>query len=195
MKGKTWLFAGAAVLAAGLGWLIQDWVRVHIVRPLLSVISRIGFVLGIYWRTQDQELIWGAFVMVAVLLAAATFSGLWTGRVRRADSLRGRTGRLYYWAERLKSADEGTYYQWRFSQEVGALIVKKLSLEHGETREELENQIKSGELDLPEPIQRFLVGSYKKKLHQFYPDPGEESRASEQPELDPDQLIDYLDRP
>jgi hypothetical protein len=195
MKGKSWLLAGAAVLAAGLGWLIQDWVRVQIVRPALSVVSRIGFVLGIYWRTQDQELIWGAFVIVAVLLAAATFSGLWTGRAPRVDSLRGRTGRLYYWADRLKSADEGTYYQWRFSQEIGALIVKKLSLEHGETREELEKQIKSGELDLPDPIQRFLVGSYKKKLHQFYPEPGGKPRGGGQRELKPEQLIDYLERP
>jgi hypothetical protein len=40
-----------------------------------------------------------------------------------------------------------------------------------------------------------MMGSYKKKLHQFYPEPGGKPAGAGLAELDPDQLIDYLERP
>jgi len=192
---KAWLYAAAVALAAGIGALIQDWVRVRVLRPVLGGISRFSFALGVYWRTQDQELIWGAFVLVAVLLAAAAFSGLWTGRKRRGVTISDRNGRLDYWADQLRSVEEGTYYQWRFSQEIGRLIMQKLTLERGETQEDLEDQLGKGQLDLPDEIRRFLLGAYRKKLHQFYPGPGEKSSGEDLPEINPERLIDYLEQP
>jgi len=168
MKKRHWLLAAGMVLAAGLGYLIQDWVRVTLVRPLAHILARISFTLGIYWRSQDQELIWGAVLLTAAVLAAATLRHL-TG----AEPSGGRRqmtpqGRVHDWLMQLDSLPEGTYYQWRFAQEIGNLVLGKKAQTSGESIEELKSRLERGEQFLPEDIQRFMEQAYQKKLHEYY---------------------------
>lgn len=194
MKRKIGL-AAALLLAVGIGIFIQDLVRERILAPILAVLTRAGFVLGVYWRTQDQELIWGALVLVAVLLTAATFSRMWAGSKSSPVHVPQRKGRVDFWEEQLDALEEGIYYRWRFSQEIGTLIMTRLSLETGEPVKILEQQLQEGDLGLPEDIERFLRDAYKVKLHEFYTGAEENSNRQDIPEISPERLIRYLENP
>ena len=193
MKRTSWVYVLAAVLAAGVGFLIREPVREYLVRPFLDLITRISFTLGIYWRTQDQELIWGGFILTAIVLVAASLRELRSEKDKRRRVPLQVSGRLRFWADELETLHESTYYQWRFCQQVGRLLLNKVGLDEGETADEIHQQLQDDRLILPEDIKQFLKATYKTKLHEYYFFQENRENPGTLPYITPERIAEYLE--
>lgn len=193
MNRKNWLILALVVLGTGLGYLVHDFVRNFLVIPVLTVFTRISFVMGLYWRSQDQELIWVAFLLVTVLLAAASIKRLWVPRPGSRSRGRVNSGRLEFWKTKLGSISEGTYKQWRFTQEIGKILLEQIALDQGVGKKIVQNQIENDQITLPVDIKNFLQIAYAKKLHEYYQFQRQRTDPQRLPFVTPERIIAYLE--
>lgn len=193
MNRKNWLILALVVLGTGLGYLVHDFVRNYLVIPVLTVFTRISFVMGLYWRSQDQELIWVAFLLVTFLLAAASIKRLWVPGPGSGSRGRVNSGRLEFWKTKLGSISEGTYQQWRFTQEIGKILLEQIALDQGVGKKTVQNQIENDQITLPPDIKNFLQIAYTKKLHEYYQFQRQRTDPHRLPFVTPERIIAYLE--
>lgn len=193
MNRKNWMILALVVLGTGLGYLVHDFVRNYLVIPVLTVFTRISFVMGLYWRSQDQEMIWVAFLLVTFLLAAASIRRLWVPGTGSGSRRRINSGRLEFWKTKLGSISEGTYQQWRFTQEIGKILLEQIALDRGVGKKTVQSQIENDQITLPVDIKNFLQIAYTKKLHEYYQFQRQRTDPHRLPFVTPERIIVYLE--
>lgn len=139
------------LLVAGLlSLFIQDFFRQVIFLPLVEI------ALNIYrfYRQMPQNLVWGVFVLFALVFAFwfLLLEGVETAwrRLRRplADlpEARDRVARL---ADLVAEARRSEYARWQLAREIEEVMLALLAWDLGETAVSLQRRIRRGQLSLP----------------------------------------------
>lgn len=155
MKNQ-WLSLGLLLLlAAILAFIAQDIINQALVKPLLYL-----FWIGrIIFATLSQSIVWGMFLLVAVLI---TGHNLFKRRRRglRPPLLKPKqVGRVENWLNLIQQAQQETYYKWQLAQQLRKLTLGALAHDERLTRREIRQRLANNALDLPPDIQAYLQAS------------------------------------
>ena len=143
---------GLALLLIGLLWLISSGtVGEVVVVPLLFL----------WWATQvlytsiPQALLWGVFVVIAVLVVAKSFPGS-SAPLPPVAPATAAPGRVADWSRWLHNAHRDDHSRWRLAQRLSHLAVDTLSSREQCSPQEISRRLDDGSLDIPPQLRAYL---------------------------------------
>jgi hypothetical protein len=155
MKNQWLSLALVLLLAAILAFMVQDIINQVLVKPLLYLF----WVGRLILATLPQSLIWGVFLLGAVLI---TWANLFKRRrrglrspIRKAQP----SGRVETWLKLIQQAQHETYYKWQLAQQLRKLTLGALAHDERLTRHEIRQRLATNALALPPDIQAYLQAS------------------------------------
>jgi hypothetical protein len=170
--------------------LIRNFIRDVVVIPLLYLV----WVGRIVFDTIPQTAFWGCFLVIALLMAAASLLKQRESPSRIREVKLVQLGRVETWAKLIRQAVQEDYYQWRLAQPLRELIVETLAHEARLTPKQIMQRLRDEQLDLPAEIYAYLQASLKSLSHlsaprfRFRP-----HRRASPLNLDPESLVQFLE--
>ncbi|MFQ6033436.1 MAG: hypothetical protein ACE5LQ_01245 [Candidatus Bipolaricaulia bacterium] len=132
------LLAGLLTLVAG------EFVREHLIRPLLFLFQ----LIGIYLRAIPQLGIWFFLLLLLVLISAYFLRDLRRAAARPKEERREEEppppGPVVDLAKRIELGADGEYFRWRIRRELRDLLVELLAWQRGISKEEALELVRSG---------------------------------------------------
>lgn len=154
MRGRLLLLGLLLLLTILLTPLLQGLIR-SILTPLLYLFW-IGLLLG---RSVPQEILWGVFVFMALLIALMSLSQK-PVRSRRSPAPKAPPPeRIAGWAKLMRQSKQEPYYRWQVAQHLRRLTLEALAQNERTTSKEIQQQLMAGQLDLPPEIEAYLKAS------------------------------------
>lgn len=156
MKNRLLISFGISFVLALL--MINVWG--DLVRELILLpISYLIWIGGLLYRSFDQRALWTSLIIIIVLISWASLK-----LKRSADKPENKNldlflNRIEIWSKRLKDVHRGTYMQWRLAQHLSGLVLDSLAYRAGLTREQIDQKILSGTLNIPDDIQAYLLAA------------------------------------
>lgn len=150
-RRARWAPVGTVLLLASLlAVLFGGFVRDAIIVPLLHAY----WVARLYVESLSQQLIWGAFVALALFVIARSAMGREGPPYRRpGEALPERVGPVKALAEHIRLAARGEYFRRRVARRCGELAVEVLAHRDRMPRERVRERLERGELEVPAQIQ------------------------------------------
>jgi hypothetical protein len=170
------------LLALVLFFIVEDFVKTVIVRPLLYVIWFFSLIV----QSIPQAAIWIGFILLMLLFTYASLTKKKTSRLAtRAQSLTRELSPIERWARLFENAQISSLSKWRLSQELKRSTKNILS-------PNMDAEDKKGDLtslDLPAEISAFFEARQpsNKRLKAMI----EETETAL--DLDPEVVIQYLE--
>ncbi len=181
-----------AILLASLllTMLLQNLVGRAIVEPLLYF----------YWIGQlilasiPQPFIWGAFLLVALFIAARSLLSRSTPARSRPRRRAADQDRIEGWHILLSQAHQETYYQWQLAQRLQKLAVAILAHHQKRPAKEIKQGLSSHSLDMPPEILAYLAAGMTPFSHFTGSDSILPTKKEPTPlDLDPERVIQFLE--
>ncbi len=153
MSRQTTILLGVGILAAvGLALSITGAVREAVVVPLLYL----WFVAGVLLTSIPQSLLWGGFLVVALVAALRSMAPPQRPRYATPPPATPASTTLYSWAGLLERAATDRYARFLLSQRMGELAMNLLA-----TPEQTQGQpawqfLESESLGMPADVRDFL---------------------------------------
>lgn len=149
-----WLPLGLVLLLSGLlALLLQDFLRETIVVPLLYAY----WFVRLYLESLPQSLLWALFMGAALVMVA---KGLSLNRTTFRKERRGweteSLGKIEAWVERVRLARRGNYFKLRLARRLADFSLEALAHRERLTPEEIQKQLQSGRLPIPEEMKAYL---------------------------------------
>ncbi len=157
----------ALILLALLAMYISDWVRRYLVLPLAERWHQASYMINVFWRSQNQVLIWGTFVMVVFSIAVVTLVQLQKRGSQTEEDVPTPKGPVTLWQERLDSLERGSYFKWRFSRHVSELLLACEAGKHGIPLETARKHLQENKLKLPAQTQAYLQVASQQEFFQY----------------------------
>jgi hypothetical protein len=154
MRRRLLLLGLLLLLTILLTPLLQESIR-PILTPLLYVFW-IGLLL--LWSI-PQAGIWGAFVLIAVLIAVFSLSQKRPRSRRSPVTPAPPLERIESWAKLIRQSKQETYYRWQVAQHLRRLTLEALAQNERVTSREIQQRLMAGQLDLPPEIEAYLKAS------------------------------------
>jgi hypothetical protein len=178
------------LIAILLAPLIRNFIRDVVVIPLLYLV----WIGRIVFDTIPQTAFWGCFLVIALLMAAASLlkQRESPSRIREVKTVQ--LGRVETWAKLIRQAAQEDYYQWRLAQPLRELIVETLAHEARLTSKQIKQRLRDEQLDLPAEIHAYLQASLKSLSHLSAPRfRFRSSRRASPLNLDPESVVQFLE--
>lgn len=201
MRRRLLLIALAALLVALAAPAIDEFVGQVIVIPLLYIA---WFAYALI-SSLPQALLWGGFVLVALLIA---WRSLRKQRFVAEERLEeGHTpGRLERWVRLIRFADQERvgqkgYAAWRLANRLSSLALEVLAEQERRSAQELRQQLARAALDIPPEVRAYLQAGIDRHdpswslRRRGWPFPAwRRSRAARAPlDLDPERVVRLIE--
>jgi hypothetical protein len=186
---RRWLLASLALLtASALAVLAKDFVRDHIVSPLLYLL----WLLRLELESLPQSYLWIALLAVGVLLAIRSLFAGASPRGWRPPLDWDRGGPVETLTRWVDLAARSDYYKWRIAQRLGELTLEALAQHQRTSPDHIQRQLDAGRLDAPPDVQAYLrAGLTTQTLGDLSASP---LRARSTPlDLDPGAVVQFLE--
>jgi len=170
------------LLALVLFFIVEDFVKMVVVRPLLYVIWFVSLIM----QSIPQEAIWIGFILLMLLLTYASLTKEKTPRLPiRTLPLTRKLSPFERWARLFENAQNSSLSKWRLSQELKHLTRNVIS----PNLDPEDNSRDLSSLDLPAEIRAFFEAQQpsNKRLSAIH----DESETAL--DLDPEVVIQYLE--
>lgn len=154
MRKRLLLLLLILLAASLLTPLVQDFVR-NLITPLLYTFW-VGLLL---FRTIPQEGVWGAFVVIALLIAVVSLIKRQPGSRRPPPPKPPRQERIETWARLIRQADKEPYYRWQLAQHLRKLTLEAMAHEERTSPKQIQQQLTAGQLKIPPEIEAYLQAS------------------------------------
>jgi len=185
---------GLALLLTGLlALIINGTIGDLVVMPLLFL----WWAAQVLYQTIPQALLWGLFVLIAVLLVAKSLAW-YSAPLQPAESQIVAQGRVADWSRWLRDAGRDDYSRWRLAQRLSQLAVETLAFREQCPPQEISRQLDNGTLDISPQLHAYLyAGSRpytpKPKRRGRFGRPAQVTAENEPLATDPQLVIDYLE--
>jgi len=150
------------VLAGVLTIVAGEFVREHLIRPLLFL----GQVIGIYLRAIPQLGIWFFLLLLLLLISAYFLRDLRREERRPAEEPKEAPpplGPLADLAKRIERGSEGEYFRWRVRRELRDFLVELLAWRGGMAQEEALELVRSGEWTDDPLVREFFRRGFRRE--------------------------------
>jgi hypothetical protein len=143
---------GLALLLAGLLFLIASGAfEETVIVPLLFL----WWAAQVLYASLPEALVWGAFVMIAVLVIARSIP--WQrSPLPIVEAQTGARGRVANWSRWLRESSRDNHGRWRLAQRLSQLAVEALALREQCSPQEVGRRLEDGSLDLPPDLRAYL---------------------------------------
>ena len=160
MSPRNAIFFGvAAILAAILAVLFQDFIMEYVVVP----IAQLFIVIRYYVSSIPQFLVWILLMVIVAVSILRSFQGLREMLKPGSRSvMRKKMGPVESWVDWVYRARGGKYFQGKLQNRVTELGVGILAFRKQLSEDEVVAQIESGAVELPEDTTSFLQTGLEK---------------------------------
>jgi hypothetical protein len=185
---------GLALLLVGLlALIINGTIGEVVVVPLLFL----WWAAQVLYQSIPQALLWGVFVLIAVLLVANSFP--WSSApLPPVAPQTAAQGRVADWSRWLRDSSRDDHSRWRLAQRLSQLAVETLAFREQCPPQEISRRLGDGSLNIPPQLRTYLqAGSApywpKPKQRRRFGRPAQDAAHAEPLAIDPQQVIDYLE--
>ena len=185
---------GLALLLIGLlALVISGTFGEVVVVPLLLV----WWAVQVLYSSIHQALLWGVFVLIAVLLVAKSFPRS-SAQLPPVAPPPVAPGRVADWSRWLRDSRRDDHSRWRLAQRLAQLAVETLAFREQCPPQEISRRLDDGSLDIPPQLRAYLrAGSKpywpKRKQRRRFGRPAQVTAETEPLATDPQLVIDYLE--
>lgn len=153
MKRRFFLAIAISAIVGFMAILLwPEFIREIVLIP----VSYLLWIVGLLYRSFDQQIWWTALIILTVILAWTSLE-IKPGVSRSGDNIEGDIpNRVQRWRKRLDEADRGTYMQWRLAQHLSNLVYDALSFRTGLERQQIEQNIEIFRDNLPDELVAYL---------------------------------------
>ncbi len=185
---------GLALLLTGLlALIINGTIGDTVVVPLLFL----WWAALVLYQSIPQALLWGVFVLIAVLLVAKSFA--WSSvPLPPITAQIVAPGRVADWSRWLRDVQRDDHSRWRLAQRLSTLAVETLAFHEQCLPEEIIQRLNNGSLDLSPQLRAYLQAGrmpYTSRLRQRrrFGRPAQHTAHADPLTTDPQLIIDYLE--
>jgi hypothetical protein len=185
---------GLALLLIGLlALIINGTIGDMVVVPLLFL----WWAAQVLYQSVPQALLWGVFVMIAVLLMAKSFP--WkSAPLPHIAPQAVPQGRVADWSRWLGASSRDDHSRWRLAQRVSQLAVETLAFREQCPPQEISRRLANGSLDIPPQLRAYLyAGSMpyapKPRQRHRFGRSAQDMAHADPLATDPQLVIDYLE--
>ena len=162
-------------VVVGLTLILRDLLDERLITPLFYL----AWVSGLILLSVPQSIIWGLFLIVALMIAARSLLRRRSRSKPTPPPRRIETGRIEPWLKLIRQAEQEPYYRWQLAQRLRNITLDALAHEMRLPLKQIRRKLTQDELDLPPDIQRYLQASRtsfghftpKRRLFSSQPDP------------------------
>jgi hypothetical protein len=183
----------ALLLTCLLALIISGTIGDAVVLPLLLL----AWFAQVLYQSIHQGLLWGIFVLIAMLLLATSFP--WSSAPLPAINPQAAAqGRLADWSRWIAAAKRDDYSRWRLAQRLTQLAIDTLAFREQCSTQEITRRLNNGSLDIPPQLRAYLYAgnmSYTPKFRQRrrFGRPAQDPPRADPLALDPQLVIEYLE--
>jgi len=186
---------GLALLLTGLlALIISGTIGEAVVVPLLFL----WWAMQVLYESIPQALLWGAFVLIAVLLMAKSFPRS-SALLPPAEPQALAQGRVAEWSRWLRDSSHDDHSRWRLAQRLAQVAADLLAFREQSTPQEISRRLEQGTLDVPPQLRAYLrAGSMPywpkpRPRFRFFGRSAQDTAQADPLALDPQLVIDYLE--
>jgi hypothetical protein len=159
---------GGVVLALSAALLF--WARGFIREVIVLPLSYLIWVGGVFLETTPQIFFWAALLLLAGMAAYRSLVGSRRAAAPLAPDVvdylpeRARSGQVAYWAGRIGAlrAGRSPYFTGALHQAVTRLLLDTLAYRYHLTPNQVEDRLRAGSLDVPEPVRDYALGGMRR---------------------------------
>lgn len=194
MKAR-WLFLGLGLLLVlVLTPLLVGFVRELIVVPALYV----AWIVRLAFATLPQTLIWGLFLLIALLVGIGTLVSLSRPSLDEDEPVGRHRGPLAAWWRWVDLATQESYSNWRLARRIGNLAQDLFSHTTQLTPEEIKARVEAGEMEAPPDVEAYLQAAMATRSYRAFERPGWRFCSSDEQtaplDADLEDVAAYLER-
>jgi hypothetical protein len=188
MKQRPWLIVPVLLAAGLLAFFLQGIVRFILVTPLADL----WWMLTVFYRSIPQTACWLMLLVLAVMIAVGSLSGLFNGGQPKRSRHRHDRGPVEDLAWFIGQKKRSRYFRWHVARQLGRLAAEILARSDQPADGSIPNTLAGKEWQPPDAIQRYLEAGLKR-----YESPGrgvEGMMHKDQTlEVDPQDVVAYLE--
>ena len=190
LNRRTLILLVVLALAGLLAYLMRESSERSVIQPMLFFF----WVLGVYYKSLPQALIWIILIGAVILIVLGSFAGegrLVDGVNVPRKPLQGGVESLAGWFRR---APEGLYFKWLLAQRLGKLSREMIAFNARLISPSGSEALSGPGWDPPDQVASYLEAGLNGSFAD-YPRPRWffQRPASTPLDLDPDQAIDYIE--
>ena len=186
---------GLALLLIGLlALIINGTIGEMVVLPLLLL----WWAAQVLYQSIHQALLWGAFILIAVLLVAKSFPK-GSAPLSPAEPQAQAQGRVADWSRWLHDFGRDEHSRWRLAQCLSQLAIETLAFREQCAPQEISQRLRDGSLDIPAQLRAYInAGSApyapRPRLRfRLFGRPAQSTVRAGPLAINPEQVIAYLE--
>jgi hypothetical protein len=189
MRERIPVLVLALLLAGLLTLVISGTFGEVVVVPLLFL----WWAAQVLYQSIHQGLLWGLFVLIAMLLVAKNFPSS-SVPLPPATPHTAALGRVAEWSRWIHAARRDDHSRWRLAQRLALLAIETLAFREQCAPQEISRRLRDGSLDMPPQVRAYIqAGSAP-----YTPRPKLRGRLGQPAQLDPlatepQLVIEYLE--
>jgi len=181
------------LLVGLLALIISGSIGDVVVVPLLFL----WWAMQVLYSSIPQALLWGVFVVIAVLLVAKNFPSS-SAPVLPTAPQTDAPGRVTEWSRWLHDARRDAHSRWRLAQRLSQLAAETLAFREQCSPQEISQRLNDGSLDIPPQLRAYLRAGNapywpKSKLRRRFGRRAQDTTQADPLDLDPQLVIEYLE--
>jgi hypothetical protein len=183
----------ALLLAGLLALIISGTIGEVVVVPLLFL----WWAAQVCYASVPQALLWGVFVLIAVLLVAKNFPGS-SAPLPHVAPQTDTPGRVADWSRWLRDARRDDHSRWRLAQRLAQVAIETLAFREQCPPQDISRRLDDGTLDIPPRLRAYLNAGRapywsKTKQRRRLGRPAQGTAHIDPLAIDPQLVIDYLE--
>ena len=177
-------------VAALLAYLMRESIDRNVIQPLIFFF----WVLGIYYKSLPQALIWIILVGVIVLIEVGSFSTESRLTDRRREVRKPHQGGVESLADWLHRAPQGLYFKWLLAQRLGKLSCELIAFNARKTAPSGHEALSDPGWDPPAAVAAYLESGLNGSFADYPRPRWFFQRPAPTPlDLDPEQAVEYIE--
>lgn len=161
MKKYLPVFAVAiSLLTIVLVIWFDDFVDQAIVQPIAYLI----FVSQLVFGSFHQGVVWISFILIALLIAMMILIPELAPSSRSKEEEWDYPDRIHIWERHIQAMNQGDYIRISLEDHLADLILDALSYRDGTRVDEVLNQFRAGDLDVPPEVHHLIVAGFQPSL-------------------------------
>ncbi len=194
MRARLPALGLALLLTILLALIISGTIGEALVVPLLFL----WWAMQVLYESIPQALLWGAFVLLAVLLVAKSFPRS-SASLLPARSQAIATGRVAEWSRWLRDSGRDDHSRWRLAQRLAQVAADLLAFREQSTPQEISRRLEQGTLDVPPQLRAYLRAGgmpywpKPRPRFRFFERAAQDTAQADPLAIDPQLVIDYLE--
>ena len=188
MRQRPWLILPILVAAGILAYFLQGVIRFILIVPLADL----WWALEVFYRSIPQTACWLMLVVLAVMIAVGSLSGLFNGERARRSKKRHDRGPVEDLAWFIGQRKRSRYFRWHVARRLGHLAADILARSDQPVGLSATNILGGKEWQPSDDIQKFLESG----LRRYEPPSRNQNAISTEDkvlDVDPQEVVAYLE--